>query len=233
MAGHGERREAADHGRAGRWPAAELTVLAGYARAQVLRQASDEESLLFPAVPAVVAGLARDHVGCGLLPSCWPRPRPGNSPCPSTRSPLLSATSSTQLERHLRNEEDLLGVGPRAAGRAGHRGLRRALHEWGSRSTEGPWSTLMCFPEPGGLPRPWTGSCCGCPTGEQGRTAVRLGPGPGGQELSGISPDGYRFDRSEDGPDRRPDAESPATGGQPTPAKPWRLPRAARMIGRA
>src|SRR5438552_530256 len=46
----------------GRWPTAELTALAGYARAEVLRQASDEETLLFPAAPArKVAGLARDH----------------------------------------------------------------------------------------------------------------------------------------------------------------------------
>ncbi len=36
----------------GRWPGAELAALAGYAEAEVLRQASDEEALLFPAVPA-------------------------------------------------------------------------------------------------------------------------------------------------------------------------------------
>src|SRR6185437_15208693 len=50
---------AAEHGR---WPGAELTALAGYARAEVLRQVSDEEALLFPAAPAqTAAGLARDH----------------------------------------------------------------------------------------------------------------------------------------------------------------------------
>jgi hypothetical protein len=38
-------------------------MLGGYTRAEVLRQASDEEALLFPAVPAqTAAGLARDHV---------------------------------------------------------------------------------------------------------------------------------------------------------------------------
>jgi hypothetical protein len=47
----------------GRWPGVELVALAGYAQAEVLRQASDEQALLFPAVPSrEVAGLARDHV---------------------------------------------------------------------------------------------------------------------------------------------------------------------------
>ena len=46
----------------GRWPGLELAALAGYAQAEVLRQASDEEALLFPAVPSrEVAGLARDQ----------------------------------------------------------------------------------------------------------------------------------------------------------------------------
>lgn len=35
----------------GRWPGAELAALAGYARAEVLRQISDEEALMFPAAP--------------------------------------------------------------------------------------------------------------------------------------------------------------------------------------
>lgn len=51
---------------AGRWPARELQALLGYLRAEILRQAADEEALLFPArgTPAGSAGLtrlARDH----------------------------------------------------------------------------------------------------------------------------------------------------------------------------
>ena len=46
----------------GRWPGAELAALAGYAQAEVLRQISDEETLLFPAAPVrQAAALARDH----------------------------------------------------------------------------------------------------------------------------------------------------------------------------
>lgn len=46
----------------GRWPGTELAVLADCARAGVLRQASDEETLLFDAgAPAVAARLAWEH----------------------------------------------------------------------------------------------------------------------------------------------------------------------------
>lgn len=40
---------------AGRWPGIELMALANYVQAEVPRQVSDEESLLFPTVPAQAA----------------------------------------------------------------------------------------------------------------------------------------------------------------------------------
>ena len=48
---------------AGRWPARELQALLGYFSAEVLRQAADEEQLLFPGrgAPAGLARLAGDH----------------------------------------------------------------------------------------------------------------------------------------------------------------------------
>ena len=46
----------------GGWPGAELAALAGYAQAEVLRHASDEETLLFPSGRSEAATrLARDH----------------------------------------------------------------------------------------------------------------------------------------------------------------------------
>ena len=46
----------------GRWPVAELASLVGYIRAEVMRQVSDEECLLFPAsANPAAAGLARGH----------------------------------------------------------------------------------------------------------------------------------------------------------------------------
>jgi hypothetical protein len=73
----------------GGWPGVELAALAGYAQAEVLRQASDEEALLFSAAPArEVAGLPRDHArlrsAADLLPlpaktrpEGWPYTRSG------------------------------------------------------------------------------------------------------------------------------------------------------------
>lgn len=47
----------------GRWPARELQALLGYLRAEVLRQAADEEQSLFSGrgAPAGLARLAGDH----------------------------------------------------------------------------------------------------------------------------------------------------------------------------
>lgn len=102
-----------------RWPAAELAALAECARAEVLRQVSDEEALLFPAAPAqTVAGLARDHVrlraAAELLARAARRgtayvPRPARRRRPRLRHP--ARTAPAQRGRPAR-------VRPRAAGRA-------------------------------------------------------------------------------------------------------------------
>src|SRR5262245_28784875 len=68
----------------GRWPGAELAALAGYAQAEVLRQASDEEALLFSAAPArAVAG-----------PAGAPEPVSPGRETTSTRSPSPNAIAS-------------------------------------------------------------------------------------------------------------------------------------------
>ena len=78
----------------GRWPGAELAALAGYAQAEVLRQVSDEEALLFPlSPPRRRPGWPGITCGCALPPSCWPGRPPGNSPCLPPSSPPPSATS--------------------------------------------------------------------------------------------------------------------------------------------
>jgi hypothetical protein len=97
---------AAEHGR---WPGTELASLAGYARAEVLRQVSDEEALLFPAVPSqTAAGLARDHVRLRAAAELLARVSAGEQPMSSAQLAAAVRDFVTQLERHLRNEEDLL-----------------------------------------------------------------------------------------------------------------------------
>ena len=100
---------AAEHGR---WPGAELTALAGYARAEVLRQASDEEALLFPVVPAQTAArLARDHARLRAAAELLTRAAYGEQPMAPARLAVVVRDFLTQLERHLRNEEGLLASG--------------------------------------------------------------------------------------------------------------------------
>lgn len=92
-----------------RRPAAELTSLTGYTQAEVLRQASDEEALLFPAAPSdEVTVLARDHVRLRSAAELLVRAAAGQQPM----SPALVAVAVrdfvARLERHLRAEEELL-----------------------------------------------------------------------------------------------------------------------------
>src|SRR5512142_1801043 len=96
----------------GRWPGAELAALAGYAQAEVLRQASDEEALLFPAVPAqAAAGLARDHVRLRAAAELLARAAAGEQPMSPAQIAAAVRDFVVQLERHLRNEDDLLAPG--------------------------------------------------------------------------------------------------------------------------
>ena len=100
---------AAEHGR---WPGTELTALAGYARAEVLRQASDEEALLFPAVPTQTAdGLARDHVRLRAAAEMLARAASGEQPMAPAQLAAVVRDFVAQLERHLRNEDALLASG--------------------------------------------------------------------------------------------------------------------------
>ena len=96
----------------GRWPAAELAALAGYAQSEVLRQVSDEEALLFPAVPAqTAAGLARDHVRLRAAAELLARAAAGEQPMTPGQLAVTVRDFVVQLKRHLRNEDELLASG--------------------------------------------------------------------------------------------------------------------------
>src|ERR1051326_4388201 len=96
----------------GQWPGTELAALAGYARAEVLRQASDEEALLFPAGPSQAAArLARDHARLRAAAETLARAASGEQAL--TPGQLAAATREfvAQLEHHLSVEEKLLATG--------------------------------------------------------------------------------------------------------------------------
>ncbi|MGH3302302.1 MAG: hemerythrin domain-containing protein [Streptosporangiaceae bacterium] len=145
----------------GRWPGAELAALAGYARAEVLRQASDEKTLLFPAAsPRDVAGLARDHARLRSEAEPLARAAEREQPMSPGQVTIAARDFVAQLERHLRDGENLPAPGRAQQGAPGTAVLGGHQHEWYP-LTEGLLSTSTHSPRTRQSPRPWTG-CCGC-----------------------------------------------------------------------
>ncbi|SRR5579875_203104 len=116
---------------AGRPPGRELRRLLGYLRTEILRQAADEEMLLFPAGgghPAVT-GLARDHArlraGVDALAHAA---RDGKG----SAARLASAVRDLlcQLERHLAAEEAVLADSSGVRGVPATMTLGARPHEW-------------------------------------------------------------------------------------------------------
>jgi uncharacterized protein (DUF2249 family) len=131
----------------GGWPGVELAALAGYAQAEVLRQASDEEVLLFAAAPArEVAGLARDHARLRSAADLLARVAAGEQPMSPAQVATAVRDFVTQLEHHLQSEENLLTS--RGAAKDVPATVRpgRHRHEWYP-LTEGPVVDLDALPQ--------------------------------------------------------------------------------------
>jgi uncharacterized protein (DUF2249 family) len=181
----------------GRWPAAELAALAGYAQAEVLRQASDEEALLFPAVPGqAAAGLARDHVRLRAAAELLSRAAAGEQRMAPAQLAAAVRDFVVQLERHLRNEDDLLASG-RVPGTV-HLGAHP--HEWYP-LTAGPVVDLDALPADQAAAAA-VDRLLRMNRGEQVELQSGTGLDPVWREISQVSPGGYRFTVLQDGPDR-------------------------------
>lgn len=185
----------------GRWPTAELTALAGYIQAEVLRQVSDEEALLFPAAPTrEAAGLARDHARLRSAAEVLARAATGEQPMPPWQIAVTVRDFTAQLEGHLRAEEKLLAPGhaaqdvPGTTARGGHR------HEWYP-LTEGPVIDLDALP-PGQAVAAAVDRLRRMRHGEHVDLLSGADLDPVWREISELSPDGYRFTVLEDGPAR-------------------------------
>lgn len=130
-----------------RWPGQELQALLGYLRAEVMRQISDEELLLFPARPSSpgFVRLGRDHLRLrhcieALTEAAAAEPRWSLARLATTTRDLL-----TLLERHLAAEEALLATidAPRPVPSAA--ALTGRPHDWYP-LTEGPVVDLDALP---------------------------------------------------------------------------------------
>lgn len=181
----------------GRQPVAELGALAGYAQAEVLRQASDEEALVFPGAAARDAsGLARDHVRLRSATDLLARAAAGEQPLSAGQVAAATRDFVAQLERHLRAEEDLLtslGV-PDAAAPGGH------PHEWYP-LTERPIVDLDVLPREQAVAAA-VDRLLRMRRGEQAELRSGTDLDPVWREVSKLSPDGYRFVVLQDGPTR-------------------------------
>jgi uncharacterized protein (DUF2249 family) len=183
----------------GRWPGAELTALAGYARAEVLRQASDEEALLFPAVPAqTAAGLARDHVRLRAAAELLTRVAGGEQPMAPAQLAAVVRDFVTQLKRHLRNEDGLLASGRGTRGVPATVTLGGHPHEW-YLLTEGPVVDLDALP-PGQAVGAAVDRLLRMGRGEQVELRSGTGLDPVWREISELCPGGYQFTALQDGP---------------------------------
>jgi uncharacterized protein (DUF2249 family) len=185
----------------GRWPAAELAALAGYARAEVLRQASDEEALLFPAASArEVARLARDHARLRSAADLLARAAAGEQPMSLAQVATATRDFATQLERHLRAEDSLLASQRSPQGVPGTAALGGHPHEWYP-LTEGPVVDLDALPL-GQATAAAVDRLLRMRRGEQVELQSGADLDPVWREISELSPGGYRFTVLQDGPDR-------------------------------
>lgn len=185
----------------GRWPAGELASLVGYTRAEVLRQVSDEEALLFPEGSAPAATrLAHDHARLRASAELLAQAATGEEILSPGQLAAATRDFVDQLEYHMSAEEKLLGYGhaphstPAAATLGGH------PHTWYP-LTEGPMIDLDTLPA-GQAIAAAVDRLLRLPHGEQAEIRSSADISPVWRELGQISPGGYQFAVLEDGPER-------------------------------
>ncbi len=106
----------------GRWPGREARALLDYLHAVVLRQASDEERLLFPAAAPEFARLTRDHARLNAVVEALAQASAEKDALSLPRLAVLTRDLLAMLERHLHAEDELMAAAMApAAGALAHR----------------------------------------------------------------------------------------------------------------
>jgi uncharacterized protein (DUF2249 family) len=185
----------------GLWPGAELVALAGYAQAEVLRQVSDEEALIFPAAPAQqVTVLARDHVRLRSAADMLARAASGEQPMSPGQLAVVVRDFVDQLDRHLRSEEKQLAAGSAARDMPGTAALGGHRHEWYA-LTKGPVVDLDAL-LPGETLAAAVDRLLRMRRGERIELRASDDLDPVWREVSRLSPGSYGFVSLENGPQR-------------------------------
>ncbi|HUY52060.1 MAG TPA: hemerythrin domain-containing protein [Streptosporangiaceae bacterium] len=130
-----------------RWPGRELHALLGYLRAEVLRQAADEERLLFPGRGASpdLTRLARDHARLRAETEVLVHAASGERAMPPDQLAAATRDFFCQLGRHLGAEEALLAASGMPGSVPATLTLGGHPHEWYP-LTEGPVIDLDALP---------------------------------------------------------------------------------------
>jgi uncharacterized protein (DUF2249 family) len=184
-----------------RWPTQELRRLLGYVRAEVLRQAGDEEMLLFAhrGASAGLARLGRDHMRLRRGTEVLERAAAGEATWSLDRLAAVTRDLVCQLERHLAEEEKLLAADGSHSPQLAVTCLSGRPHEWYP-LTEGPVIDLDALP-PGQLIDAMTDRLLRLDRGEQVELCSGRDPWLVWRQMDEISPGRYRFLYLEDGPD--------------------------------
>jgi uncharacterized protein (DUF2249 family) len=185
----------------GRWPGAELAALAGYAHAEVLRQMSDEEALLFPDVPfRTAADLARDHVRLRAAAELLMRAAAREQPLSPAQLASAVRDFVALLERHLHTEDDLLAAARGPEDVPGTVRLGGHPHEWYS-LTEGAVADLDALP-PDQTVAAAVDRLLRMRRGERVELRSSADLDLVWREITRLTPTGYRFTVLQDGPPR-------------------------------
>lgn len=185
----------------GRWPEAELAALAGYAQAEVLRQASDEETLLFPDSGSEAADrLARDHARLRSGAELLARAAAGDQSMSLHRLYAATRDFVAQLQRHLDTEEELLACKRSPESVPATVTLGGRPHEWYP-LTEGRVVDLDALP-PGQAVAAAIARLLRLADGQQVELQSGVDIGAVVREMDQYSPGGYGFVSLQDGPER-------------------------------
>lgn len=185
----------------GRWPGAELASLAGYARAEVLRQASDEEALLFPASSSpATTQLARDHARLRAGTELLTRAASGEQTFSPGQLATVTRDFVDRLEYHMSAEEKLLASERTPRGVPATVALGGHPHTWYP-LTEGPVIDLDALP-PGQAVAAAVHRLLRLRRGEQVELQSSADISPVWQGVNKLRPGGYWFVSLVEGPGR-------------------------------
>jgi uncharacterized protein (DUF2249 family) len=185
-----------------RWPTAELQALIGYLRAEVLRQAADEEWFLFPThdAPPGFTRLSRDHVRLRANIDVLARSAADRDTCTPAQLAATTRDLLAQLARHLAAEEALLAAADAPGEVPATATLARRPHEWYP-LTEGPVIDLDVLPA-GQMAEAAVDRLLRLRHGDQVELRSSTDPSQVWRQVDGLAPGGYGFTYLQDGPHR-------------------------------